>query len=121
MAWVAVLFVAVWLLGRASWPGVVAFVSAFVLLMIDLRIYWFIGRRGGMLLAVQAVPLHFLHHLVWGVGSVYGRLLRHSIGEPQPSPAIQALSEVGVRTWPPVPRRANEPGGGDASTAERRS
>ena len=120
LAWLATLSGAAGILGGNSWPVLVALGAALVLLMTDLEIYWFIGGRSGMLLACQAVPLHFLHHLVWGVGSAFGRLLRHSVGEPQPSPAVQALSEVGVRTWPPVPRRANEPRMGVASTAERR-
>ena len=121
LAWLATLSGAVWVVGGGGTPAAfVALGAALALLLIDLEIYWFIGGRSGILLAVQAVPLHFLHHLAWGVGSAFGRLLRHSIGEPQPSPAVQALSEVGVRTWPPVPRRANEPRLGAASSAERR-
>jgi hypothetical protein len=36
-------------------------------------------------------------------------VLRHSIGEPRQDPTIEAMAEVGVRTWPPVPSKPQQP------------
>jgi hypothetical protein len=38
---------------------------------------------------------------------VFGWLLRQLLGEPTPHPAVEAFAEIGVRTWPPVPRRSD--------------
>ncbi len=60
-------------------------------------------RGWGFALAV--LPLHLLYYLVNGLSAVSGILLHHVVGEPQPPASVQAFSEVGLETWPPVPSR----------------
>jgi glycosyltransferase involved in cell wall biosynthesis len=67
--------------------------------------YGFFARKRGLAVALAAVPFDFLSYFSHGFGIVYGRLLREMIGEPKPHPTVEAFSEVGVRMWPPVPRK----------------
>jgi glycosyltransferase involved in cell wall biosynthesis len=67
-------------------------------------LYLFFLRRSWRL-ALAAVPLHLLYYFLNGISAGMGILLHHLVGEPQPPPTIQALSEVGLQTWPPVPTR----------------
>ena len=67
--------------------------------------YRFFTRKRGLMVALAAVPFDFLSYFSHGVGIAYGRLLREMIGEPKPHPTVEAFSEVGVRMWPPVPRK----------------
>jgi len=67
--------------------------------------YRFFARKRGLAVALVAIPYDFLSYFSHGFGIVYGWLLREMIGEPKPHPTIEAFSEVGVRMWPPVPRK----------------
>lgn len=65
---------------------------------------FFLSRRGIVFTAV-VVPLHVLAGLVSALALLHGWLLRHLLGEPHPDPTTQAFAEIGVQSWPPVPRR----------------
>ena len=70
------------------------------------------SRRGGLYLAT-AVPLHIGGSMLVGMARFADRFARWVVGEPRPSPAIEAFAEVGLKTWPPVPiRRAPLASGG---------
>ena len=62
-------------------------------------------RSRGVMFALAAVPLHLLACAVYSLASATGRLMYHAVGESQPDPVVQAFSEVGARTWPPIPSR----------------
>ena len=64
-----------------------------------------VGRVRGALFAVAMLPLHLLCELVTGTGIAAGWALRHLVGDPRPEPTVEALAEVGARTWPPLPTR----------------
>ena len=70
--------------------------------------YRFFAQKRGLAVALAAVPFDFLSYYSHGFGIAYGRLLREVIGEPKPHPTVEAFSEVGVRMWPPVPRKRAE-------------
>lgn len=74
---VASLVLAASLLGMAwsTWAAAVATVAAAALLAFNLPFYRFLARRGGLVLAFGAVPLHWLYFLygsaTYGVGSLW--------------------------------------------------
>ncbi|HEX5829794.1 MAG TPA: glycosyltransferase family A protein [Gemmatimonadaceae bacterium] len=63
----------------------------------------FLARQRGWVFALLAFPLEVLYFLASGAASLLGGLARELLGDTQPEPAIQALAEVGARTWPPIP------------------
>lgn len=63
----------------------------------------FLARQRGWAFALVAFPLEVLYFLASGAASLIGGLARVLLGDTQPEPAIQALAEVGARTWPPIP------------------
>lgn len=65
----------------------------------------FLFARRGALFALAALPAQLIAGAVSLLALLYGWLLRHLLGEPQPDPTTQAFAEVGVQTWPPVPRK----------------
>jgi glycosyltransferase involved in cell wall biosynthesis len=67
--------------------------------------YLFFARKRSLAFALAAVPFDLLSYFSHGFGIAYGWLLREMIGEPMPHPTVEAFSEVGVRMWPPVPRK----------------
>jgi GT2 family glycosyltransferase len=75
------------------------------LLARNARLFRCFARNRGGTFATAAVPLHILACAVWGVAYASGRALYHLLGETQPNPVVQAFSEVGAQTWPPVPTR----------------
>jgi glycosyltransferase involved in cell wall biosynthesis len=66
--------------------------------------YFFAGVRGWWF-AVRVIPAQLLFYTVNGVSIGIGRFLQFVIGPPIPDPTIEAFAEVGVKSWPPVPRR----------------
>jgi glycosyltransferase involved in cell wall biosynthesis len=109
-----------------SWLAVIGLLGAFwlrhaILLMVPAvclaQLLWLNGptyrffvRHRGPLFALGAIPMHLLHHLVYGLGVVCGWLLHEIVGEPSPEPTVQAFAEVGVKTWPPVPVKRSRGG-----------
>lgn len=70
-------------------------------------LYAFFRRHRGLWFALRVLPLHLLYYVLNGVSVVSGWVLHHTVGEPQPPPNVQAFAEVGLKHWPPVPRRAS--------------
>jgi len=85
------------LLGAAGSLGVV--------LASNLPFYAFLARAGGVGFALASVPLHLVYYVLNGACVVFGWLAHHVVGEPVPAASIQAMAEVGVERWPPVPVR----------------
>lgn len=74
-------------------------------LITNRHLYRFFSAKRGVLFAVAVLPLHLLYYLTNGLSAAWGIFLHHTIGEPKPPAAVQAFSEVGLETWPPVPSR----------------
>jgi glycosyltransferase involved in cell wall biosynthesis len=92
----------------AAWKGSPIILLAAVgcviaLLARNARFFGALIRTRGLGFAAAAVPLHAVTCLVYGSASAVGRTLYHLVGERQPGAVVQAFSEVGVQTWPPVP------------------
>jgi glycosyltransferase involved in cell wall biosynthesis len=71
---------------------------------LDSPAYVFFARTRGLAFAIAVTPLHLLMQVVSAVGLCVGWLLRDAVGDSEPDAATQAYAEVGVETWPPVPR-----------------
>lgn len=69
-------------------------------------LYGFFRRERGTGFMLRSIPIHLFYYLLNGISAIWGFLLHHLVGEPAPPPEIQAFSEVGMKKWPPIPRRA---------------
>ena len=79
--------------------------SLAALVAMNWRVFSFLARRRGLTFAIAAAPLHWAAQIAVAGGAAAGWLLRHMVGEPAPDATTQAFAEVGVKMWPPVPRR----------------
>lgn len=79
-------------------------IAVLAIVAINLRAYLRFARTNGMLFAVFTAPLHLLMQGISGAAICAGWIMRDVIGDRTPDAATQAYAEVGVETWPPVPR-----------------
>ena len=80
-------------------------VALMAVVLANFPVYRFYAKERGAMFAVLAAPLHIVAQVVAGVALCAGWLLRDVFGDVSPDATVQAYSEVGVETWPPVPRR----------------
>jgi hypothetical protein len=71
---------------------------------LNLPAHLFFARTRGINFALAVAPLHLLMQAISALGLCAGWVLRVVVGDRTPDVAIQAYAEVGVETWPPVPR-----------------
>ncbi len=69
---------------------------------------WFVRKRGFWFL-LGVVPLNLAYYVVNAISVWGGVMLQHTLGDPQPPVVTEAFAELGVESWPPVPRKAPEP------------
>ncbi|MGI9076783.1 MAG: glycosyltransferase [Gemmatimonadaceae bacterium] len=67
------------------------------------QLYGFFLRSRGLLFMLGVIPLNLMYYALNIVSFAFGWLLHGTVGGPRPDPAVDAFSEVGVQTWPPVP------------------
>jgi GT2 family glycosyltransferase len=79
--------------------------GALAVLLVNSPLHLHFARKGGILFSLAVVPLHLVTQIVGMFALVTGFVLRHLIGDPAPDPTTQAFAEVGVKMWPPVPRK----------------
>lgn len=80
-------------------------VGATLLLALQVSFLADLVRTLGVVRTIAVLPLHLACELTTGAGLVAGWALAHLVGSPRPHPTVEALAEVGVRTWPPLPSR----------------
>jgi glycosyl transferase family 2 len=73
-------------------------------IVLNFPAFLFFAKARGIPFAIVVAPLHLLIQAVTGVGLCAGWVLRDAIGDREPDAATQAYAEVGVETWPPIPR-----------------
>jgi GT2 family glycosyltransferase len=88
-----------------------AAVALLLALVAQTALYRFFIRLRGIPFGVVAIPLHVLHDLCNVVGMGIGWLLRHLVGDPHRDALTEAYAELGLQTWPPIPRRVAVAGG----------
>jgi glycosyltransferase involved in cell wall biosynthesis len=95
----------------AVWRRPVFLVAALVALawvLVDNRaLYAWFWKSRGVLFSIAILPLHLAYYVIAGVSVLWGWTVNHVVGEPRPDPSIEAFSELGVETWPPVPVNRN--------------
>lgn len=73
------------------------------------RLYGFFAREAGIGFAIASIPLHQMHAAATAMSALVGKILASLLGEPRPDALTEAFAEVGVRRWPPLPRRPAPP------------
>ena len=103
MAWLCITSAILGLSLRSGVFVVPVLATVSILVLHRARLFASFARARGVMFAATTVPMHLVACAVYSVAAVTGRVLYHAVGEPQPDPVVQAFSEVGARTWPPVP------------------
>jgi len=80
-------------------------IALFGILVANLPLYRFYASARGRMFAVATVPLHIFVQCVSAVALCAGWLLRSTVGDRAPDAVTQAYAEIGLETWPPVPKR----------------
>ena len=93
---------AVW---RSPWPLVGTLAAVVVVLLLNARLYEFMRRRKGFAFALGVMPLHMLYYLTNIPSAVVGWLQHILFGKPDAPASTAAFASLGLKTWPPVPRR----------------
>ena len=93
---------AVW---RSPWPLVGTLAAVAVVLALNARLYEFMRRRKGFAFALGVMPLHMLYYLTNIASAVVGWLQHILFGKPDPPASTVAFTSLGLKTWPPVPKR----------------
>lgn len=88
----------------ARWVSIVLVAMSLVFL-VSHPVHVYLGRHRSLLFTAVVLPLHLLVEVVSCAGLLTGWALQHLVGEPKPDPTTQAYAEIGVKMWPPVPRR----------------
>lgn len=90
------------------WPLALAAGLLGVIALSNMGLYTFMGRQRGFFFGLATIPLHFGYY-VSNVLAVFSGWLAHTVlGEPDPPAEMQALAQVGVKTWPPPPARPRD-------------
>jgi cellulose synthase/poly-beta-1,6-N-acetylglucosamine synthase-like glycosyltransferase len=101
----ALLSMAAMVVTRSTIPLAVAAVAAGSMLLLNRRFYHFLRARRGLLFALAVMPLHFGYYVSNGLSVFWGWLVHLLLGEPLPKVDAAALAQIGLETWPPVPKR----------------
>jgi len=86
-----------------------AFLCLSPVVLVNRQLYAFYERARGPWFAVRVIPVHVLYYVLNGVAVGFGWFLHEVFGGPSPDPIVQARSEIGLKTWPPVPTKRSSP------------
>jgi GT2 family glycosyltransferase len=81
------------------------------LLLVVLRglpLYAFFFRKRGLVFALCGIVLHVIYYLTAAVSVAWGAFVAVVVGEPRPDASTEALSELNLSSWPPVPRNPSK-------------
>jgi len=70
------------------------------------RLYRFFRRHRGTAFTLRILPIHLLYYFLTGCAAAWAWCLYHLFGPPGPTPIIQAYAESGMKSWPPLPAKA---------------
>lgn len=102
---IALLAVAVAAIFETTWPLAVATLAVGSTLILNRHFYGFLRQRRGLLFALAAMPLHFGYYMSNSFSVFSGWLVHMLLGEPLPRVDSAALAQIGLDSWPPVPKR----------------
>jgi glycosyltransferase involved in cell wall biosynthesis len=90
---------------ETTWPLAVASLAAGSTFILNRHFYQFLRESRGLLFALAAMPLHFGYYVSNGFSVFSGWLVHTLLGEPLPRVDSAALAQIGLDSWPPVPKR----------------
>jgi glycosyltransferase involved in cell wall biosynthesis len=90
-------------------------------LISNLQLYRFFQEQGGFWFALATVPLNVLYYAINTVAAAWGWILHLTLGDPQPPVAVEAMAELGVDSWPPVPKKLPDSNGPSSPTPGEQS
>jgi hypothetical protein len=105
LIWMVLLFIAAAAYYRRGDLLYAALASLMPVLFLNRRLYGFFERARGFWFALSAVPLHVLYYCLNGIAAGFGWFVHGLVGGPVPDPTVEAFSEVGLKTWPPIPAK----------------
>ena len=108
LTWVAFGVLPAAIVFRSWWPVAISAIAALTVVALNARLFWCLGRAGGVAVALGSVPLHLLFYFSNGLSAVSGAIVYSLVGAPLPPADVAAFEEVGVETWPPLPSRPKE-------------
>jgi len=79
-----------------------------VVMVSNMHLYRFFYRHGGWGFTLATVLLNLLYYVVNTIAAAWGWVLHLTLGDPQPPVAVEAMAEIGIDSWPPVPKRLQE-------------
>jgi hypothetical protein len=85
--------------------GRLVFLDAAALAMGIAPLFSFIADERDPLFALLCLPLQILQYLTAGASVVLAWFLHQTVGEPRRDVTDDAFAEIGLDTWPPIPRR----------------
>ncbi len=95
--------------GLVLWQPAWAFAAGALLLQVvftNRGMYRWFAKKRGFWFALGVIPLNLAYYVVNAISVWGGIILHHTLGDPQPPVAAEAFAELGVESWPPVPRKA---------------
>ena len=105
LVWTAFLIVAASVLTAQLELALGALAALMPVLALNRRLYAFFEQKRGVLFALRVIPLHVLYYCMNGIAAGTGWFLHELVGGPAPDPTVEAFSEIGFKTWPPVPSK----------------
>ncbi len=93
---------------RAQWPLTVSAVCVLAICLLNFGFFSLLLRSAGVIVAVASIPLLIMFYLASGLSAVSGWLAYSLVGAPLPPADVLAFEELGVETWPPIPKRPKE-------------
>lgn len=83
----------------------IALASAAAVLVGAAPLFQFLASERDPLFAICCLALQLLHYVTTGISVVFAWSLHQTIGEPKRDVTDDAFAEIGLETWPPIPRR----------------
>lgn len=83
----------------------IALACAFAVFVGAAPLFQFLASERDPLFAIRCIPLQLLHYVTTGISVVLAWSLHQTVGEPTRDVTDDAFAEIGLQTWPPIPRR----------------
>lgn len=93
---------------RSWWPLAISGLCVLVILWLNLGFFKLLLRAAGVGVALVSLPLLIMFYLANGLSAISGWVAYSLVGAPLPPADVLAFEEIGIETWPPVPKRPKE-------------
>lgn len=108
LTWIAFGILPASLVFRTWWPLLGGLFAVLLVAGLNAGFLRLLLKRTRPAVALAAVPLLVTFYFANGLSSISGWLAYSLVGAPLPPPEVLAFEELGVETWPPIPKRPKE-------------